>query len=1366
MRIEKWNSAGTRINYVLTQSGPHFVDASTATVTVSSASASEGDKITFTATLDNAVVGGLTATPTYTNGSGNDKASASDYTTNTNALTFTGTAGETKTFTVQTTEDEIDEADETFTVGLTISNASSRVTASAGTGTINNDDRPTLTVNDASVNEGGTMTFTATLDKATGDDFAVTPTYTNGTAAATDYTANTNAVTFAGTAGETKTFTVQTTQDDVMESNETFTVGLTVSEDLSRPRSMELLLDTTDTGTGTINNDDNAAVTISDASVDEGGTMTFTIALDKAVSSGFTVTPTYTNGTGNDKASATDYTANTASLSFSGTANETKTFTVQTTQDATAEQTETFTVGLTLSGTSLGVDVTDTGIGTINDDDAAKVTVSNASATEGESMTFTLTLDEAASGGFTVNPTFTDGTATGKSGTGKDFQRRIKVNGNYVTDITFTGTAGETKTFTVGTKEDDVVEHDETFTVGLRHTLDSANKTVNLSAVGTGTITNDDEALVTFNNLIRPGIYEGDKGTFTATLDKAVQGGFKATPNFSKGALDKDAAKLGVDYTGDATVLTFAGTAGETKTVTVTTIEDDDVEAKGEPFTVWLAFTDAPSGVRNAKAGGSGIIWDDDRAKVTVNDASTTEGSTMTFTVTLNKTVSSAFTVTPNFTNGTAASTDYTANTTALTFTGTANETKTFTVATTQDDVTESDETFTVGLTVPGDSSVIATDKGTGTITNDDTATLTVNDASADEGESMTFTATLDKKVQGGLTVTPTYTDGTASATDYTANTTAITFTGTANETKTFTVATTEDTDVESDETFTVGLATSNAPADVTATDTGTGTINDDDTARLTVEDVSAAEGDELIFLVTLDKAAGGSFNVALHYTNGTASATDYTANTTARTFTGAAGEVRNFTVQTTEDAVLEPNETFTVGLTVTGASNLIATDTATGTINNDDNPALTISDASAAEGSAMTFTVTLDHPVAGGFTATPTYTNGEGVKYASTSDYTANTTALTFSGTANESKTFTVQTTQDALVENDEIFTVGLTASKSGVTATDTAIGTIQDNDSARVTVEDANANEGDDITFTVTLDQAVSGGFKIGYSLFNITTTTSNKNGKYDKRDFVRGSQESRKLTFAGTKGETQNFKVKTKEDGVVEHDETFRVQLALSEENKDVAVNDDDEAIGTIKNDDTAKVQLNSFIQINVDAINEGDNATFTATLSDSVQGSFTVTPRFSNQGSADAAKPGEDYTGTTTPLTFAGTKGEQKTIAVSTIEDGDVERHEPFKVALYNSTAPAGVSISFQDQGGNGIIKNDDHPTVTVSDASASEGDAISFTVTLDKATKDDFTVTPTYTNGTAASTDYTANTTALSFTKGTAGTNQDLHGSDY
>ena len=53
-----------------------------------------------------------------------------------------------------------------------------------------------------------------------------------------------------------------------------------------------------------------------------------------------------------------------------------------------------------------------------------------------------------------------------------------------------------------------------------------------------------------------------------------------------------------------------------------------------------------------------------------------------------------------------------------------------------------------------------------------------MNDASADEGESMTFTVTLDKAVQGGLTVTPSYTNVTTANDDYTANTSALTFTG------------------------------------------------------------------------------------------------------------------------------------------------------------------------------------------------------------------------------------------------------------------------------------------------------------------------------------------------------------------------------------------------------------------------------------------------------------------------------------------------------------------------------------------------------------------------------------------------------------
>ena len=63
-----------------------------------------------------------------------------------------------------------------------------------------------------------------------------------------------------------------------------------------------------------------------------------------------------------------------------------------------------------------------------------------------------------------------------------------------------------------------------------------------------------------------------------------------------------------------------------------------------------------------------------------------------------------------------------------------------------------------MGLTVSGTTlsdNITSTDTGTGTINNDDSTAVTVNDASASEGNSMTFTVTLSEAVQGGLKVTP-----------------------------------------------------------------------------------------------------------------------------------------------------------------------------------------------------------------------------------------------------------------------------------------------------------------------------------------------------------------------------------------------------------------------------------------------------------------------------------------------------------------------------------------------------------------------------------------------------------------------------------
>ena len=297
----------------------------------------------------------------------------------------------------------------------------------------------------------------------------------------------------------------------------------------------------------------------------------------------------------------------------------------------------------------------------------------------------------------------------------------------------------------------------------------------------------------------------------------------------------------------------------------------------------------------------TGTINNDDSATVTIDDASANEGDSMTFTVTLDNVVQGGLKVTPSYTNGTAASTDYDENTTALTFTGTANETKTFTVSTTEDAVLEADETFTVGLST-SNSSVTFTGTGTGTVNDDDLSGVIIDDAGANEGDDITFTVTLENAVQGGLTVTPSFTDVTAvEGTDYTKNTTALTFTGTTGETKTFTVSTTQDDVFENTETFTVGLSVSNAPSGVVSSDTGTGSIYDTrkndnpPTATVTINDASASEGDSMTFTVTLDSAVPGGLTVTPSFTDGTATeGTDYDENTAALSFTGTSQRNQN----------------------------------------------------------------------------------------------------------------------------------------------------------------------------------------------------------------------------------------------------------------------------------------------------------------------------------------------------------------------------------------------------------------------------------------------------------------------------------------
>ncbi|MBL9151786.1 MAG: DUF4347 domain-containing protein [Verrucomicrobiales bacterium] len=134
----------------------------------------------------------------------------------------------------------------------------------------------------------------------------------------------------------------------------------------------------------------------------------------------------------------------------------------------------------------------------------------------------------------------------------------------------------------------------------------------------------------------------------------------------------------------------------------------------------------------------------------------------------------------------------------------------------------------------------------------------------------------------------------------------------------------------------------------------------------------------------------------------------------------------------------------------------------------------ITLTDATAVEGGTLRFTATLDRAVAGGFTVDVSSLSGTAL---SGTDFTPLATTLRFAGHAGESLTFTVSLVEDSLIEANEQLTIALgNVSNGRVSITDTAIGTITDND-ARL----APTGPGTGITTDIELVANATGGFDL---------------------------------------------------------------------------------------------------------------------------------------------------------------------------------------------------------------------------------------------------------------------------------------------
>ena len=1254
----------------------------------------EGSSATYTVVLASQPTG--TVTVTIAGHAGTDVTLADD------TLTFTPSNwNTTQTVTVRAAEDS-DAVDDPVT--LTHTGGGADYAGLAGpTLAVTVDDNDTassevtLTAEPDTVTEGagGTaVTVTATLDGATRTtDLAVTVAVAGDSASTADFATVTDfTVTIpANAAAGSAAFTLTPTDDTLDEPDETLTVTGTAGSLTVHGTTLTI----------TDNDDAPTLTTPATLTVAEAADAQVCATLNPA--SGKTVTVPVTSADGN-AAAGTDYTAiaNNTLLAFDPGVTE-ACVTVSVNDDALDEPDETFTVSLgTPVDATLGT-TTSTTV-TITDNDAAPtVAMANAaqSVTEAQTTAVCAALTTASGRIVSVGVSSADGGAEAHA----DYTP-IPANAQLTFDPGTTRACVD-----VATLEDTVAEAAETFTVSLGT---ATHATLGTPATTTVTIDDNDGAPTVSMKAPTLAVAEA-AGSATVCATMTPTSSATVTVDVASGGGN---ATAGTDYTALAANAQLRFSAGDTEQCVAVAVADDAIDEANETFTVTLSNPTGGNAELGSQTATTVTIEDDDTKGITVSDTEldVTEGSSATYTVVL----ASQPTGTVTVTIAGHAGTDVTLADDTLTFTPSNwNTTQTVTVRAAEDSDAVDDPVTLTHTGGGADYAGLAGPTLAVTVDDNDTAssevTLTAEPDTVTEGAggtAVTVTATLDGATRTtDLAVTVAVAGDSASTADF-ATVTDFTVTIPANAaagSAAFTLTPTDDTLDEPDETLTVtGTAGSLTVHGTTLTITD----NDDAPTLTTPATLTVAEAADAQVCATLNPASGKTVTVPVTSADGNAAAgTDYTAiaNNTLLAFDPGVTEAC-VTVSVNDDALDEPDETFTVSLGTPVDATLGTTTSTTVTItDNDAAPTVAMANAAQSVTEAQTTAVCAALTTASGRIVSVGVSSADGGAEAH-ADYTpipANA-QLTFDpGTTRAC--VDVATLEDTVAEAAETFTVSLgtaTHATLGTPATTTV--TIDDNDGAptvsmkapTLAVAEAAGSATVCATMTptssatVTVDVASGGG--------NATAGT-------DYTALAANAQ----LRFSA--GDTEQcVAVAVADDAIDEANETFTVTLS-NPTGGNAELGSQTATTVTIEDDDTKGITV-SDTELDV---TEGSSATYTVVLASQPTGTVTIYPQIPDDANASLAK---------SSLTFTPTDWNiSQDVEVTANEDAD-SAGEEFEVTHQVSgadyedvTAPTVYVIVHDTNAASTTITLSAVPD-EIAEGAAANGQLITITATLNASTR--------------------------------------------
>ncbi|MGX2965974.1 Calx-beta domain-containing protein [Shewanella sp. FeAMO] len=1276
--LDLGNSVDTQVN--------DTIDTTTVTLTAP-AEVNEGGQISYTATVNNAPETDLVLTLS-------------------NGASITIAAGQTSgTVTVDAPTDDVYQDGETLTVNVTGAQGGNYENLDLGNSvdTQVNDTIDTTTVTltaPAEVNEGGQISYTATVNNAPETDLVLT--LSNGAS-----------ITIA--AGQTSgTVTVDAPTDDVFVDAETLTVGI----DSAQGGNFENL-DTSDTASTLVNDTTDtvfAQISVDKSSVAEGGEITYTVTLVDAngnpvtLPSGASVSVALDWG---GSASAADVDNLPPSVTITGDSQQS--FTVNTINDGVYENSENLSV--TISGvTDVDNSLEQLEIGSNNSADTTILDAQDApvvgivaeqsSVTEGETAAFTVSIDQVADEDVVVNFTY-----SGVAEDGTDF--------TGVASVTIP--AGSTSVpLDISTINDGIYEGAEDFTVTI-DSVSGADAGIGANNSADTTILDAQDAPVVGIVADQSSVTEGETAAFTVSIDQVADE--DVVVNFTYSGVAED----GSDFTGVASVTIPAGSTSVP--LDISTINDGIYEG-AEDFTVTIdSVSGADAGIGANNSADTTILDAQDAPVVGIvaDQSSVTEGETAAFTVSIDQVADEDVVVNFTYSGVAEDGSDFTGVASVTIPAGSTSVP--LDISTINDGIYEGAEDFTVTI-----DSVSGADAGIGANNSADTTILDAQDApvvgivadqsSVTEGETAAFTVSIDQVADEDVVVNFTYSGVAEDGSDFTGVASVTIPAGSTSVP--LDISTINDGIYEGAEDFTVTIDS------VSGADAGIGANNSADTTILDAQDApvvgivadqsSVTEGETAAFTVSIDQVADEDVVVNFTYSGVAEDGTDFTGVASVTIPAGSTSVPLD--ISTINDGIYEGAEDFTVTIdSVSGADAGIGANNSADTtiLDAQDAPVVGIvaDQSSVTEGETAAFTVSIDQVADEDVVVNFTYS---GVAEDG-SDFTGVASVTIPAGST--SVPLDISTINDGIYEGAEDFTVTIN-SVSGADATisptessaDTTILDAQDAPVVGIVADQSSVTEGETAAFTVSIDQVADEDVVVNFTYSGVAE---------DGSDFTGVAS----VTIPA--GSTSvPLDISTINDGIYEGAEDFTVTIN--------SVSGADAGIGANNSADTTILDAQDAPVVGIVAdqssVTEGETAAFTVSIDQVADEDVVVNFTYSG-----VAEDGSDFTGVASVTIPAGSTSVP--LDISTINDGIYEGAEDFTVTI-DSVSGADAGIGANNSADTTILDAQDAPVVGIvaDQSSVTEGETAAFTVSIDQVADEDVVVNFTYSGVAEDGSDFT------------------------